>query len=104
MYSNLNAQMIQASHADRSQDARLAVHRRELRESRVQAPRRSRQLKRLAAVTAGLVLIGGVGAGEALAAGNARFDSSRRCTTSQAIHSTQASHTRVIDRRFHKRA
>ena len=102
MYSMLNAQMIQASRADRSREARLAAHRRELRESRVQAPRAVRRVKRLAAATAVLVLIGGVS--DALAAPAAHFNSSRRCTTSQASHSRQTSGSLVIDRRFHKRA
>jgi len=101
MYSMLNSHMIQASHADRTQDALMAGHRRELRELRRSAPRRGKHLKRIVAATAAFVLIGGAGAADALAATSTRSDSSRRCATSHARHTLK---TATIDRRFHKRA
>ena len=101
MYSMLNTEMIQARQADRTRDALRATHRRELREVHGPAPRRGRQLKRLAAVTAVLVLIGG--ASDALAATSTHFNSSRRCSSSQASHSMGTSSNSVNGRRFHAR-
>ncbi|HUE29076.1 MAG TPA: hypothetical protein VMP89_20040 [Solirubrobacteraceae bacterium] len=98
MHSMLNAQMIQASQADRSRDERMATHRRELREGERSAPHHARQLKRLAAVTAGLVLIGG--ASDALAASSAHFAAGTRASAGRVSH---ARHTAATDMRFHFR-
>jgi hypothetical protein len=54
MYSMLNAEMIRARHVDRTHEALLATHRRELRELRAQTPRRRWPARWLATMTAGL--------------------------------------------------
>ncbi len=74
MYAMLDVQMIKASRADRTQDILLAGYRRELRQLRRSTPAHGSRLKRLAAATAALVMLGGDG--DALPATNVRFDSS----------------------------
>lgn len=49
MNSMLNAQMIQARHADWTRDALLAMRRAELRELHGPGPQRGKQLRRLTA-------------------------------------------------------
>ena len=100
MYSMLNAQMIQASHADRSQDALMAGHLRELRELRRTSPRR-RHLRRIAAASAAVVLIGGTS--DALAATSTHSGAGSHSRTSRTSRTFGTSRTSANDWRFFRR-
>ena len=129
MYSHLNAEMVRTNQAELARAVAAAGPRLEIQELRATETRRRRQIRRVAIISATLMLIGGTS--DALAAtsvhartfrtfgnsrtfrtfGNSRtfrtFGNSRTFRTfdnSRTFHYGQTSHTRITGRSFLKRA
>ena len=96
MYTQLNSQMIQAHQAEANRGNLQASHRRELREHR--SPRRGKPIRRVAAVAAALILVGGTS--DALAATSVHRDSNLRVRAGHTMRTSRA----AVRVRFFRRA